>query len=81
MPRYEVTGCAMDVFALADIQTALRGAGAEQVSARRAYGGSSRRAATFRAATDDEATRLCDAARATLRPGSLPGLLPYRYQS
>jgi hypothetical protein len=72
----------MDVFALADIQTALRGAGAEQVSARRAYGGSTMpRAATFRAATDDEATRLCDAARATLRPGSLPGLLPYRYQS
>lgn len=80
MARYEITGCATDVFSLADIQTALRAVGAKRVNRRHAFGWSNQpHVATFAAAAETEARRLADAAREQLRPGSLPALLPYRY--
>lgn len=81
MPRYEITGTATDVFPLARIQEALRKAGASRVNARCAFGWSNQpRVATFAAADEGEAKRLCDAARATLNhPSSLPSLHPHSY--
>ena len=80
--RYEITGCATDVFPLEDIQNALRSVGARNVRHRNAYGWWNQPSvATFRADSDAEAERIADAARATLRPGTLPVLLPYSYGS
>ncbi len=80
MPRYEITGSATDHFTLKQIQTALIDAGAVRVKARNAFGWANQpKVATFAAATSDEASRITDAARALLGPGSLPVLLPYRY--
>ena len=80
--RYEITGCATDVFALTAIQGALRKVGAVRVSARCAFGWSNQpRVATFSAADDRAARDVCEQARATLNhPSSLPSLLPHAYQ-
>lgn len=79
--RYEITGCATDVFNLDRVQAALRLVGASRVSARRAFGwGNQPRVATFAAADDHAARDICDRARETLNhPSSLPALLPHAY--
>ena len=70
MARYEITGCATDIYSLGEIQDALRQAGAVKVSARKAFGWSNQpHVATFAASSDDQAKRLCDAARKVLGPG------------
>ena len=80
MEMHEAIGCATDVFALVDIQEALRRAGAKNVRARRAFGWSNQpRVATYSAESESAARRIADRARETLRPGSLPALIPYRY--
>lgn len=82
MARYEITGTATDVFSLAEITQAITTAGAKRVNQRHAFGwGNQPLVATFRAEDGQEAKRICDAARATMRPdlGSLPSLLPWKY--
>ncbi len=80
MARYEITGCATDVFTLAEIQQALRDVGAERVNARYAFGWRNQpRVATFAADNLAMAKFIADNARNLLRPGSLPSLLPTEY--
>ena len=78
--RFEITGCATDVFSLADIQNALRESGAIRVSSRHAFGWRNQpQVATFAAVNENAAKIICDAARKRLRYGSLPALIPTQY--
>ncbi len=81
MARYEITGCATDVFSLAEIQEALRKAGAKNVRSRYAFGWSNQpHVATFSATNQSSADKICEAARKLfLRRGSLPALLAWEY--
>ena len=82
MARFEITGCATDVFACSDIQIALRKAGAKRVGKRHAFGWSNQpMVATFTAESEREARKIAECARDLLgRPGSLPALLPFEYR-
>ena len=83
MTRFEVTGGNGRGATLAQIQAALRAAGAEKVRKRRAFGMRNQPAvATFRAADDADARRLCKAACAVLWPGDesiMANLIAYPY--
>lgn len=81
MPRYEIAGCATEVFKLSDIQTALRKSGARNVRSRCAYGWPNQpHVATFSAADDKDASRIADLARDKMnRPGSLPAFIAHPY--
>ena len=80
MVRFEITGCATDVFTLAAIQSAIKAAGAKRVRARKAFGWRNQPAvATFAADNGRQAKSICEAARLHLGAGSLPALLPRQY--
>lgn len=80
MPRFEITGTATDTFTLEQIQAAITAEGAERVNARNAFGWSNQpKVATFAAACEAEAKRICDKARERLGPGCWPSLHPYAY--
>jgi hypothetical protein len=82
MKRFEVFGCATDAFALADIVSALKVAGAVRVRSRRAYGMSNQKqVATFSALNFAHAISICRDARRDLdRQSDLPSLLPWEYR-
>lgn len=80
MTRFEVTGTANDVFTLANIQKALKAAGASRVRSRNAFGWANQpQVATFAAESEAAAKKITDVARGLLGSGTLPALLAFEY--
>jgi hypothetical protein len=79
--RYEITGCATNVFTLEQIQSAVRQAGGAKVRSRRAFGwGNQPHVCTFAASNDALARQIASAARRFLpdEPRSL-SLIEHAY--
>lgn len=67
--RFEITGCATDVFTLEQIQSAIRQAGGAKVSARKAFGMSNQpKVCTFAATNEALAQQIAKQARALFLP-------------
>jgi hypothetical protein len=83
-PRFEITGCATDVFTLEQISAAVKKAGAILVNARNAFGWSNQpKVCTFEAPNRKEANHICDEARETLksvRAGDFPSIIAHMYK-
>jgi len=81
--RFEITGCAAGYWTCAEIQLALKLAGATGINRRRAFGWRNQpHVATFAAADDSEAKQICEAARKLIssRPfPAAPSLIAWSY--